>query len=83
MRYRDHRGSLKRSLETTIEVHSEQDIIDHLNDIHPSYAITSIKFEYSCYDERTGWDTFYILAKNKNGQGSHVAGMSDGNTFNV
>lgn len=80
MKYRDHRGGLSESMKTVIEVNSEQEIIDHLNkywnDVGKS--VEKIKFEYACYDNRIGWDTWYVLQRLSGEREFTVAGMSDG-----
>ncbi len=78
MKYRDHRGSLKQSMKTVIEVSSIDDIINHLNSVSFYKKVVKIKFEYACYDERIGWNTYYVLAKYKGERGFKVAGMADG-----
>lgn len=80
MKYRDHRGGLSKSLSTTQEVKAEDDIIAHLNTIYAPFkkAIAEIKFEYCGYDDRTGWDTYYVLQRLEGESHFTVTGMSDG-----
>lgn len=80
MKYRDHKGSLSDSLETTIEVNSIQEIIDHLNSYCNQFGkeVEEIKFDYSGFDDRVGWDTYYVLHRLKGEANFTVAGMSDG-----
>lgn len=80
MKYRDHKGSLSDSLETTIEVNSIQEIIDHLNSYYNQFGkeVEEIKFDYSGFDDRVGWDTYYVLHRLKGEENFTVAGMSDG-----
>lgn len=79
MKYRDHRGGLKESMETQIEVNNKQDIINHLNDFFNEFGETveEIKFEYVGLDKRTGWNTYYVLKRYKNKKEFSVAGMSN------
>lgn len=80
MKYRDHRGGLKESMETVIEVHNVQEIIDHLNRIYESTGmiVEEVKFGANIFDERTGWDTYYVLQRFKGEDKFTVAGCSDG-----
>lgn len=81
MRYRDHRGSLKESLKTTIEVNSVEEIISHLNemyDYHPGRQVEEIKFEYGGWDARINWNFYYVLQKQQGDTFFTVAGMADG-----
>ena len=72
MKFRHHRGGLKESMNTTVEVQT----IDELKRVI-SFNVEDVKFEYAGMDERTGWNTFYVLAKRYGRDEFHVAGMSD------
>lgn len=80
MKYRDHRGSLDDSMKTVIEVSSIDDIKNHLNEIWKPFGkeVDEIKFDYSWFDERTGWNTYFVLQRLKGETRFTVAGMSDG-----
>jgi len=80
MKYRDHRGNLDESMKTEIIVNSVDDIIEHLNKVQYPYIdeVEEIKFKYCGFDTRNGWDTYYVLQKNKGDDEFYVAGMSDG-----
>ena len=80
MRYRDHRGTLKESMKTVIEVSSINDIICHLNKDYKRFnkKIKEIKFERVGLDERIKWDTYYVLQRFKGENNFTIAGMSDG-----
>ena len=83
MKYRSHTGSLKKSLETAIQVFSEADLIEHINNVWKDTGISfdRIKFEYSCYDRRTGWDTYYVMGIRSDNGETVVVGMSDNFKF--
>lgn len=78
MRYRDHKGSLKESLKTTITVDAIKDLQSHLEsqDIF-NRKIETIKFEYIGFDYRIAWNSYYVLQKFKNADNFTVAGISD------
>ena len=75
-------------MDTERQVYSKQDIIDHVNKSWNRFfhEIVEIKFEYCTFDDRTGWDTYYVLGKLSamDGHEDHapdgfiVLGMSDG-----
>lgn len=75
MKYRDHRGGYKESMETVQEVKSVQDIKNHLVSIYGE--IQDIRFEHVLVDDRNGWDTYYVLMS-PDGENYHPIGMTDG-----
>lgn len=83
MRYRDHRGSLSASLETEQKINSLDELKLHLNSSLAffNFEVEEIKFEYCGFDERIGWNTYYVLQKIKGKKGFTVAGMSDSNVW--
>ena len=76
--FRDHRELLDESLETTIEVNSAQDIIDHINS-DGLLRINRIEFEEPTKDDRLpkewGEIEYYIIGYWDGGYG--VVGMSN------
>ena len=80
MRYRDHKGSLSDSMDTTIEVNSSAEIINHLNKFYSQFGkeVEEIKFEYCGLDKRIDWDTYYVLARLKGSAEFRINGMTDG-----
>jgi hypothetical protein len=80
MKYRDHRGSLDSSMETQIEVFTIEELKYHLDKSWKAFdrTVAEIKFSYSCYDDRIGWDTYYVLQRLVGESDFWVAGMSDG-----
>lgn len=80
MKYRDHRGSLSDSLDTTQEFFSLEEIKKHLNTFYNQFGkeVEEIKFEYVGMDKRIGWDTYYVLNRLKGEETFTIAGMSDG-----
>lgn len=64
MKYRDHRGGLKESMETEKEFNSIEELKDHIeSESDYSEKVDDIKFKYAKYDERTGWNTYLVLVK--------------------
>ena len=80
MKYRDHRGNLLDSMATVQEVNSVEEIKQHLNKFFNQFgkSVGEIKFEYVCYDERVGWDTYFVLQRLEGEEDFTVAGTSDG-----
>lgn len=80
MKYRDHRGSLSDSMETEREVNSVDEIKKHLNKLYNQFGkeIEEVKFEHVGFDDRIGWDTYYVTKRLKGEKEFTVAGMSDG-----
>jgi len=81
MKYRDHKGSLSESLETTMEVNSIDEIKNHLNNFYNHFgkSVVEIKFKHIGMDKRIGWDTHYVLLRLNDEKDFTVAGMSNGN----
>lgn len=81
MKYRDHRGSLDDSLQTTIEITDITQLFSHINKSFTGFGleVEDIKFEYMGMDTRIAWDTWYVLYRLKGKKQFFVAGMSDGN----
>lgn len=84
MRYRDHKGGLAESLNTTRNVYSKMELLDYLNEQYYAWGeeITELKFKHVGMDERIGWDTYYVLIKSQGQDKFSIAGMSDANNFN-
>ena len=80
MKFRQHRGSLSESMETTTEVNSIDDIIEIQNKAYSwcGKEVAEIKFTYCDFDERINWNTYYVLQRFKGSEDFVVAGMSDG-----
>lgn len=75
MKFRQHRGGLKESLETTVEVSTFPEFVEVVHAIWPE--MTGIKLEHIGMDTRTGWNTYNVVIEF---QGSWVIiGQSDGN----
>lgn len=77
MKYRDHRGGLNDAMATAQEFTNISQLKAHLSNIF-NEKIVEIKFEYACYDDRIGWDTYYVCIKLKNDKEFGAVGMSDG-----
>jgi len=69
MKFRFHRGGLKESMKTIIEVNSLFELRQALG--NPNY----ITFKHIGMDARINWDTYYVIADDK------IIGMSDSNNF--
>ncbi len=84
MRYRDHKGGLAESLNTTRNIYSKHELINHLNEQYSAWGegITDLKFERIRTDKKLSWDAYYVLIKLQGQDDFSVAGMSDSNDFN-
>jgi len=83
IKYRDHRGSLKESLETTQEFDTLDGLKNYLagtlnRKYYGNTKIETVKFEYARFDERCDWDTYYVSFKLNNKKDFFIVGMSDG-----
>lgn len=80
MKFRFHRSGLKESLETTVEVNSIDELKKHIEEKegYKEGIIEEIFFEYSGFDERTKWNTYYVFYKKISRNVSFICGMSDG-----
>lgn len=80
MKYRDHKGGLSDSMETEQEVKSIDEIKEHLNKFFIPFGkkVEEIKFTHIGFDDRIGWDTYYVLQRLTGEKEFTVAGMSDG-----
>jgi hypothetical protein len=64
-------------MDTLQEFNTVEELRQHLSTTY-RYLIAEIKFEHGGYDNRIDWNFYYVLAKLKNSETFHVAGMSDG-----
>lgn len=71
MKYRDHRGTLKESLDTTKEIGSLGELKDYLTTIYGDGKVEINKYGTGI-DGRCGWDT-HIVTHNGN-----AVGFTDG-----
>lgn len=82
MLYRDHRGSYNKSMDTTIEVKSEKELIDHLNKTRDLVPVEEIRIElYHPLDSRNGWVTYSVEYRLRNHKEWSMAGFSNSNKF--
>ncbi len=83
MKYRDHRGLLAESLETTVEIPATKEaLMAHLTAIHPTSPVTdpatiTVKKYGDGIDGRCGWDT-HIVAVNGRAVGFTDGPLEDG-----
>ncbi len=75
MKFRQHRGGLKESLETTVEVSSFPEFVEVVHAIWPE--MTGIKLEPIGIDTRTQWDTYNVVIEFRGDW--VIIGQSDGN----
>ncbi len=81
MKYRNHAGSLTDSMETEVLINNMDELKTHLNKYLEGFSkdtVGDIKFQYTMFDKRTGWDTYYVLVRLKGDKEFTIAGMSDG-----
>ena len=75
--FREHRGSLKASMKTVVEINSMEELKEKLKEAFPDVEMDDIWFEEYTYDDRIGWDTKLVMATNKE-YGSFIVGYSNG-----
>lgn len=73
--FRFHRGSLEESMATVKEFSSYQELVDYVRDAYKEFnePIGQLLFEHCCYDDRIGWDTWYVSTEGRVG----VIGMTN------
>lgn len=82
MRFREHRGTLAESLATTTEIHTRQELIDHLQPSFGSLKIKDVVFSHYGYDKRIDWDTWMVSVTFEGQENKpHLMGMSDAGEF--
>jgi hypothetical protein len=79
MKYRDHKGGINESMATVQEMQSPQQLMRHLQQVYGDVPVFG--FKHIGYDERTGWDTYYVMAVIVGQEIPFVAGMSDTDKF--
>jgi len=65
MKFREHRGTLEQAMLTVVEVNSLEELATHIQKIWGSFTSIPIRkkdiyFRWLCYDERIGWDTYFV-----------------------
>lgn len=75
IKFRFHRGGFKESIETCTSIESYHDLCEH---IFNETGFSDISFKYTIFDERCGWDTWYVcFGKYKDVKTKGVIGMSN------
>ncbi|MUP44879.1 hypothetical protein E0K83_03855 [Gramella sp. BOM4] len=59
IKFRNHCGSLEESMKTVREFENEKELIKFLEAYH-NFKVREIKFDHQIYDERIGWDSYYV-----------------------
>lgn len=81
MKFRFHRELLTESMETLIEVESMAALQAHIQATYEGHPDPiEIRFEHGQYDDRIGWDTWYVMGKMRDGR-EYPIGMSDAGSF--
>jgi len=84
MLYRDHRGSLAKSMETVREVNSFNELKEYLEkEWENSYkgihkTVEEIKIEPYSYDKRIDWNTYIVTIRVTGEDNFWVAGFTNG-----
>ena len=79
MRFREHRGSLADSMETTVNVADHSALLDHIRKLaqawptFPPVTPETVHIKPYGWDERIGWDTHIVTL-----DGYGVLGYTDG-----
>lgn len=80
MRYRDHKGGLRESLNTIRNVYRKKELVDHLENLH-NQEVLEIKFKRLGLDDRTSCDSYYVSVRFKGSKAFNIVGISDSNKF--
>jgi len=78
IKFRTYTGSLVESMKTVVDISSIDELIKHLNKDTFFGEVEQVKFKHSCFDNRVGWDTYYVLCRHKGQSNFEVFGMSNG-----
>ncbi len=77
MKFREHRGQLKESLKTVVDIDSRAELVKHvremLKEINFEFQDADLTVEKYAHDSRTKWD-MYIVRVQKYG----TVGFTDG-----
>lgn len=77
MKFREHKGRLKESLKTVIDLDSRDELVKHvrelLKEINVEIADADLTVEKYAHDPRTQWDTYIVRLK-----GYGPIGFTDG-----
>lgn len=76
MKFRQHRGGIKESMETEVILQNKEELIEHCLKVIPiSFKPEELKVELysSLPDSRIGWDVTYIVTLERGG----VLGFTD------
>lgn len=67
MKFRHHRGSLKESLETVVELGTKAELVAHLNQILDPHWLSiteaDIEIKFYKYDDRIDWQTYLVRVR--------------------
>lgn len=75
-KYRTHCGSLDESMRTVKEYSGVLELVEDLNRSGGG-EVLEVKTSYCMYDERVGWETYYVLVMRVGDVRYIVEGMSD------
>lgn len=82
IKYREHKGSLDKSLETVQEFESLEQLKNHIQEGFKPYdrRVLEIRIEkYGSRDSRINWDTHIVLVKYEGSEDFVPCGFTDGN----
>lgn len=77
MRFREHRGALRDSLDTTVELADRAALVQHVTKLLRPYwrlpvVDEAIHVKHYAYDDRCGWDMYMVTL-----DGYGVLGFTD------
>lgn len=79
MKFRFHRGGLDDSMKTQVLIFTEVHLKKHIEKHIPSFK-GDLQFKHIGFDDRIGWDTWYVLG-DCFGEKNIVIGMADTGSF--
>lgn len=83
MKFREYRGSLSESLDTTVEFTTKDEMKKYILNLwkkdYPQLSVDDIEFKYQVYDNRCNWDTYLVFIHPITFTGKHniPVGMAD------
>lgn len=77
MKFREHRGSLRRAMETVVDLPNREALLKHIQNIYKGYGRrikdSNLSVEPYIFDDRIKWNTYIVCVK-----GLGVVGFTNG-----
>lgn len=78
MKFRHHRGGLKESMDTVVDVFTLDALKELIKKEHSFFKLKKIHFRYMGYDSRIDWETYLVCVDFEGVMPETPIGMSNG-----